>query len=175
MMPALFKVANKVGASMVPANKLSVSDVTEIKKHEGLRLTAYMPTANDVWTIGYGHTKTAKKGMVITEKEAEVLLKQDLQWAVEAVRKAVGEVQVTQNMFDAMVSLCFNIGAAGFTTSSVVRFLKKGDYYGAADSFRLWNKQRNKKTGVLEELRGLTIRREAERELFLRGYNGVGR
>jgi hypothetical protein len=38
--------------------RMRIKDVAMIKKSEGLRLVAYLPTPNDVWTIGYGHTKT---------------------------------------------------------------------------------------------------------------------
>ena len=59
------------------ASASKIKDVNIIKRHEGLRLTAYLPTPNDKWTIGYGHTKTAHSGMKITEAGAEELLRQD--------------------------------------------------------------------------------------------------
>ena len=53
--------------------RMYIKDVDMIKKSEGLRLVAYLPTPNDVWTIGYGHTKTATEGMKITKKGAVLL------------------------------------------------------------------------------------------------------
>ena len=60
--------------------KIGKQGLDLIKSFEGLELEAYMPTPIDVPTIGYGHTKTVKMGMVITEKQAEALLKKDLAW-----------------------------------------------------------------------------------------------
>lgn len=143
-----------------------LKNVELIKRHEGLRLQAYLPTPNDKWTIGYGHTKTAHKGMAITEERAEELLLQDLAWVEAAIKKLV-KAPLTQNQYDALASLIYNIGEGNFSGSSVCRRLNEKDYKGAADAFLMWNKQRNKKTGQLEVLRGLTKRREEERSLFL--------
>lgn len=145
---------------------VGVKNIDIIKRHEGLRLNAYLPTPNDRWTIGYGHTKTAHSGMVITKAEAEELLRKDLDWVEKAIAKLV-KVPLKQNQYDALASLIFNIGEGNFSKSSVLRKLNEKDYLGAADSFLMWNKQRNKKTGKLEELKGLTKRRIEERGLFL--------
>lgn len=149
-----------------PRKPSRVRRVDLIKKHEGLRLKAYKPTVNDVWTIGYGHTHTAKRGMVITEAQAEVLLREDLAWVRDVLRTTV-DVPVTQNQYDALASLIYNIGAGAFHKSTVRKRLNASDYAGAADAFLMWNKQRNRRTGRLEPLRGLTRRRQEERQLFL--------
>lgn len=144
---------------------MRTQNIDKIKDHEKLRLTAYLPTKNDVWTIGWGHTKTAKQGMVITEAQAEQLLRQDLDW-VEATIKRLVKVPLKQNQFDALASLIFNIGGGAFTKSTVLRKLNAGDYKGAADAFLMWDKQRDRQTGQMTKLRGLTIRRNEERALF---------
>lgn len=137
-----------------------VKNVDMIKEHEGLRLEAYLPTPNDVWTIGYGHTSTAKKDMVISEEQAETLLRQDIAWVEDAINKNV-VVSLTQNQYDALASLVYNIGAGAFAKSTLLRMLNMGDYAGAAEQFGRWNKQKGK------VLNGLTRRREEERKLFL--------
>ena len=139
---------------------MKIDNISLIKKHEGLRLEAYLPTPNDVWTIGYGHTHTAKQGQKITEAQAEALLRKDITWAEEAVNKSV-VVPLTQNQFDALVSFVFNVGAGAFGSSTLLRLLNSKDYEGAANQFLRWNKQK----GVV--LKGLTKRREEERKLFL--------
>jgi lysozyme len=144
---------------------MKVSNIDIIKKHEGLRLTAYMPTKDDVWTIGWGHTKTARQGMTISQAQAETLLRQDLDW-VEKTIKTLVKVPLKQNQFDALASLIFNIGGNAFSKSTVLRRLNAGDYSGAADAFLMWDKQRDRKTGKMNTLRGLTIRRNEERALF---------
>lgn len=144
---------------------MKTKNIDKIKKHEALRLTAYLPTKDDVWTIGWGHTKTARQGMVITEAQAEDLLRQDLAWVEDTIKRLV-KVPLEQNQFDALASLIFNIGGAAFAKSTVLRKLNEGDYKGAADAFLMWDKQRDKQTGKMNKLRGLTIRRTEERALF---------
>ena len=139
---------------------MKVHNIDIIKKHEGLRLEAYLPTPNDVWTIGYGHTHTTQKGMKITEGQAESLLRKDITWVEKAVNKLV-VVPLTQNQFDALSSLVFNIGEGGFSSSTLLRLLNVGDYEGSANQFLRWNKQKGR------VLNGLTKRREEERKLFL--------
>ena len=53
--------------------QMSQTGVALLKHFEGLELEAYQDSVG-VWTIGYGHTKHAIKGMVITEEEAEEML-----------------------------------------------------------------------------------------------------
>lgn len=144
---------------------MRIKNVDAIRDHEKLRLTAYLPTKNDVWTIGWGHTKTAKQGMVITEAQAEQLLRDDLAWVEETLDNLV-KVPLTQNQRDALGSLIFNIGATNFSKSTVLRKLSAKDYLGAADAFLMWNKQKDKQTGQMVVLNGLTKRRQQERNLF---------
>jgi lysozyme len=105
--------------------------------------------------------------MVISEEVAEDLLREDLDWVEKAIDKWV-KVDLTQNQYDALASLVFNIGEGNFAKSSVLRWTNSKNFVAAADSFLLWNKQRNKTTGKLEVLNGLTTRRRKEKELFLK-------
>ena len=131
-----------------------------IKQFEGLRLQAYIPTPDDVPTIGYGHIRTAKMGMKITEKGAVALLKQDLAWVEAAVNKHV-KVALTQPQYDALCSFVYNLGATNFRRSTLLKRLNEGNYTAAANELPRWNKQGK------QVLRGLTRRREAERALFI--------
>jgi lysozyme len=133
-----------------------------IKRNEGLRLDSYQDVAG-VWTIGYGDTgPDVRSGMSITPQQAEERLLKRLAREFEpAVRDAIKGAAVTQNQFDAMVSLAYNIGVGAFSGSSVARKHKAGDYQGAADAFRLWNKAGGRVWP------GLSRRREEERSLYL--------
>tara|TARA_R110000823_G_scaffold314640_2_gene444225 strand:- start:202 stop:642 length:441 start_codon:yes stop_codon:yes gene_type:complete len=144
---------------------MRIKNIDAIKRHEALRLTSYLPTKNDVWTIGWGHTKNAKPNMTITEAQAEQFLREDLVWVEDAIDRLV-KVPLTQNQNDALGSLIFNIGAGAFSKSTVLRRLNARDYRGAADAFLMWNKQRDRQTGNMNVLRGLTRRREEERAMF---------
>lgn len=143
------------------ARRIGPAGLALIKSFEGCRLTAYRCPAG-VWTIGYGSTGAhVREGMTISPERAEALLRGDLARFEAAVAKAVPAA--TQNQFDAMVSLAFNIGVAAFAKSTVARKAKAGDHAGAAAAFSLWNKAGGK------VLPGLTRRRAAEAELYRKG------
>lgn len=131
---------------------------TIIKSFEKCKLIAYMPTPNDVPTIAYGHTKGVKMGDKVTPEQAEQFLCDDLEWVENCINKYV-TVTLKQNQFDALASLIFNIGCTNFKNSTLLRLLNQGD--DCSGQFLRWNKQGN------EVLRGLTLRREEERRLFL--------
>lgn len=101
--------------------KTSESGINLIKKHEGLRLLAYLCPAN-VWTIGYGHTGGVKKGERITEEQAEQYLRADLAKAEMIVNTEAP--WINQNQFDALVSFVFNVGGGNFRKSTLLRLLK---------------------------------------------------
>lgn len=134
-----------------------------IKRFESLRLDAYLCPAK-VWTIGWGHTAGVDPGMRITEQRACELLAEDIE-AVERELPSVIHVPLTQGQHDALVSLCFNLrgGPSGLPhiAPRLVKKLNSGDFAGASVEFL----DINRANGSV--LRGLTIRRHAERELFL--------
>lgn len=155
----------------VETQPTSVERIDMIKKHEALRLEAYLPTAHDVWTIGWGHTSTARQGMTITKAQAEQLLREDLAWVRDVLDKEV-KVPLTQPQYDALASFVFNLGGANFRSSTLLKRLNAKDYVGAANELLRWDKQRQ--NGKMVTLKGLTKRRREERELFLQGTKSKG-
>ncbi|WP_244651262.1 lysozyme [Rhizobium sp. CFBP 8762] len=144
--------------------KTSANGRKLIAEHEGNMLTAYQDSVG-VWTIGVGHTSAAgapvvTKGMKITAAQSDEILSRDLANTEKEVRDLL-KVDVTQNEFDALVSLGFNIGGTALGKSTLIRKLNAGDWAGAADQFLVWNKAKGR------VLAGLTKRRKAERTLFL--------
>lgn len=131
-----------------------------IRQFEGLRLSAYKCSAG-VPTIGYGTTKGVKMGMEITKDEAERLFQEDVQRFVDHV-EALVKVPLNQNQIDALASFVYNVGPTAFANSTLLRVLNAGLYKDASDQFLRWNKAAN------NVVAGLTRRRIAERELFLR-------
>ncbi len=101
--------------------KTSQKGIDFIKRHEALRLNAYLDAAG-VWTIGYGHTSTAKKGMTITEAEAEKLLVDDLKHAEDEINSH--NLPLKQHQFDALASFVFNVGTGAFRTSTLLKRIK---------------------------------------------------
>ncbi len=130
-----------------------------IKDFEGLRLSSYRDAVG-VWTIGYGHTRTAGPGQRITNEQATALLRQDVATFEKAVSQAV-RVPITNNQFAALVSFAYNVGSGALNSSTLLRRLNAGDVSGAADEFLRWNRAGG------QVLAGLTRRRVAERDLFL--------
>lgn len=130
-----------------------------LKSFEGLRLRAYQDSVG-VWTIGYGTTSGVRPGQVITEAQAEALLKRDLDRFEAAVEDLV-TVPLNDDQFSALVSFTYNVGEGALASSTLLRLLNRRDYQGAADQFLRWNRAGG------AELAGLTRRRRAERALFL--------
>ncbi|QGH60183.1 lysozyme [Serratia proteamaculans] len=133
-----------------------------IKGFEALRLIAYPDpgTGGKPWTIGWGHTKGVKQADHITQEQAEQFLSDDLAVFELTVNSAVKR-PMTQNQFDAMVSLAFNIGGPSFAQSTLVNKFNAGDVQGAADQYPRWKFSDGK------VMPGLVKRRAAERETFL--------
>jgi len=133
---------------------ISADGVAAISTREGFKLQAYRDVKG-IWTIGVGHTgPEVHRGLVWTIEVVEITLANDLERFVAAVNN-VG-CSLTQNEFDACVSLAFNIGVGGFEGSSVVKQLKAGNKQAAADDFLMWEKPPS-----------LRARREGERRQFL--------
>jgi lysozyme len=143
-----------------------------IKDAESLRLKAYRCPA-DKWTIGYGDTgPDVVPGLVITADEAEERFNRRLAEEFEPGVEQLLAVEVTGNQFSALVSFAYNAGLENFAGSTLLRKLNAGDFDAAAAEFGRWNKKREKNTGRMVVLPGLTARRAAERELFLTPGDG---
>jgi len=141
--------------------QVSQNGLDLIKHFEGLRLEAYKDPAGVV-TIGYGHTKTAALGQVITEKGAETLLKSDVEDHSAPIERLV-KVPLTQWEYDALCSFVFNVGVTAFKNSTLLKKLNAGDKAGAAKEFDKWIYAGGR------VLNGLKTRRAAERKLFETG------
>jgi lysozyme len=139
--------------------RVSQRGIDLIQKHEGLRLQSYVCPAGK-WTIGYGHTRTARPGQQITAEQAEELLRQDIAFAELAVR-ALG-VQLRQGQYDALVSFVYNVGVGAFRNSTLRQMVidRKPDAEVAAQ-FGRWVYAGNRR------LPGLVNRRNDEAALYL--------
>lgn len=131
-----------------------------IRQFEGLRLSAYRCAAG-VPTIGWGTTKGVKMGQTITRDEAGRLLCEDAQRFADHVAALV-KVPLNQNQIDALVAFVYNIGPHAFGKSTMLKLINQGLLDDAANQFLRWNRAGD------QVLAGLTRRRIAERELFLR-------
>ena len=102
--------------------KISYIGLDLIKSYETLQLTAYRALKTEKYlTIGYGHYGSdVKEGQTITKEEATELLQQDVQTAENELNQLIKQnVLLTQNQFDALCSLVFNIGVGKFRKSTL--------------------------------------------------------
>ena len=143
--------------------ELSRNGINFIKREEGENLTGYLDSRG-VPTIGVGHTgkvgtRPVTAGMIVTTDISDALLMDDIAWVEETIKNNV-KVALTQNQYDALCSLVFNIGAGAFISSSVLKKLNASDYKGAAEAMLMW-----KRAGNDPEI--LLPRRKREYKLFL--------
>ena len=143
--------------------RISENGIEFIRQLEGEKLTAY-PDIVGIWTIGVGHTgfvdgKPVARGMAITKEKSKEILTADLKRFESAVNDAV-KVTLTQNQFDALVSLAFNIGEGAFARSMLVNKLNAGDKKGAAEQFLVWKNAGGRVS------QGLLNRRQKEKAMF---------
>ncbi|MBO9710559.1 MAG: lysozyme [Caulobacter sp.] len=134
-----------------------------IKGYEKCRLKAYLPTKDDVPTIGWGSTgPDIRLGMVWSQAQADARFSADLARFAGKVASLTGSSPTTQAQFDALVSFAYNVGYGdgGLKTSTLLRMHKAGDYAGAALQFARWDKQAGK------PLVGLARRRAAEAQIY---------
>lgn len=139
----------------VASLSLSAATLVGMALHEGYRGDAYLPTPNDVPTIGFGTTSGVKMSDRITPERALVRLLADASTFEQAVKRCA-PVPMHDHEFQAFVSLTYNIGAGAFCGSTLARKLNAGDYTGACNEILRWDRQAGK------TLPGLTKRRQDE-------------
>ena len=146
--------------------KIGDAGIALIKEFEGFRKAPYLCSAG-VPTIGFGSTmyadgkKVKMSDVSISEATALELFHTTLHKYEQTVDKAI-IIPLTQNQFDACVSLCYNIGQGNFASSTLVKEINKGESKEkTSEQFLRWNKA----MGVVSA--GLSRRRKAEQKLYL--------
>lgn len=150
-------------------------------------LTAY-DLGDGAYTIGYGHAvfKDPSRGdnggkyeflpkyeniipgkTKITPKQAEILLKDDIKIAEDGLNHILNDwesqgikPEINQNMYDAMISMIFNMGIQNFRMSEFIQMIKRGDMKSAS------NEIKNISSHMFNKYPGLEIRRKKESQLF---------
>jgi len=150
-------------------NEITTLDTTGlnfIKREEGCILHPYLDQVG-IPTIGYGltyypHTgsKVTMKDPPITQLQANAMFFLILKPYCLAVYSTTRD-DLTQNEFNALVSLAYNIGTGGFKSSTVHK-LVDAHINGQAlrDAFHMWNKANHKVVKDLDD------RREREYQLY---------
>jgi len=147
-----------------------------IKHHEGVRYKPYQCPAK-LWTIGVGHVLYPDQGKIpidqrggyqlrqednrqFSKEEVDAILRDDLQRFERGVHTYC-PVNLTQGMFDGLVSFAFNVGLGTLQRSTLRQKLLRGDKEGAAEELLKYCMAGGK------VLKGLQKRRIDERALFL--------
>ena len=129
-----------------------------IKSFEGCRLSAYKCPAG-VWTIGYGRTQGVYEGMVITQEQADNMLREDVKYYADAVDRYNSRFNFNQAEFDSLTSFTYNCGVGSLQAVMSCCNTKQE----LAEECKLYNKG----GGVV--LAGLVRRRAEEYKLFMSG------
>lgn len=135
-----------------------------IESFEGRRHTAYPDpaTGGKPWTVGIGSTgPDVVPGLTWTDTEIDERFTADLRRFEVGINKML-LVPVTQNQFDSLVSLNYNIGLHNFQSSTLLKLLNRGEHWKAAGEFTRWSFANG------QQMPGLLRRRRAEMELFVR-------
>lgn len=147
--------------------KISSNGIELIKQFEGISLVPYLCPAN-IPTIGWGNTfyenmeKVTMQDGPITREKADSLFNFLVTTNFVNVVNRLVIVDINQNQFDALVSFVYNLGSGNFEKSTLLKKVNQSDFISASLEFEKWNKANGK------ILKGLTKRRLAEKELFLK-------
>lgn len=164
---------------LLTARKMSANAAeTIIKKFEADNdvkryLKAYQDSAG-VWTLGWGSIwhydlkRRVQKGDEIDEATALRYMRKEIDSLTPKIESLV-KVPINANEKAALVSLAYNIGPNAFAISTLLRLLNEGKPRTlVAEQFLVWNKITDLATGKKIPLQGLTNRRIAEKDLFLK-------
>jgi lysozyme len=145
--------------------KLNNSGYLLITEFEGFSAKPYLCSAK-VPTIGFGNTYYTN-GTKVTLLDKEITRVQAFEMFKSIVDKFASKVSklvtspLNQNQFNALVSLAYNIGIAGFTNSTLLKKVNINHNDKSIElEFLKWNKV-NKK-----EVAGLTRRRLYESKVY---------
>ncbi|MBQ8042460.1 MAG: lysozyme [Alphaproteobacteria bacterium] len=134
----------------------------------GRPVNPYAPLPSGA-TIGYGHLirRGEDYAQGLTEQQAIDLLAADVSIAERAVQDNI-TVNLTQNQYDALVALVYNIGVGAFKHSTVLKYINNPEFHSIIypdleSAWRAWNRTQGKVSN------GLVRRRHCEWNMFSRG------
>lgn len=115
-------------------------------KEEGNVLKPYLDSVG-VPTIGVGMTYYPDTGKKVTMKDKPLTKEQSIAYFKQMVKSyetavwSVTRDDINQNQFNALVSLCYNIGIGAFKGSTVVKRVNKNpNDPRIAEAFEMWKK-----------------------------------
>ncbi len=146
-----------------------------LKRWEGFRANRYQDgvrNGDPVYSIGYGHAEygdtpptTIPVDMTVTDEEATVFLKADAARKAHFIDVRV-KVPITTYQFSALTSLAYQYGNGRLDNTQLFPILNTGNHVDASVLMLTLNA-----TTAGKVLRGLSIRRACEVEMFVRQIN----
>lgn len=136
-----------------------------IREFEGCKLYRY-PDSAGLPTIGIGHLiRPGESFNIITQEQAEALLKADMQQAVRSVLRLITR-PLTDNQYAALLSFTFNTGGGALQSSTLRMKCNRGEDRAVPAEFLRWQMVRDPKTKLYKRSAGLLRRRKAEAALY---------
>lgn len=152
----------------------SVSDngINFIENQESFSSVPYRGVDYQNETIGFGHViKPGENFTSLTLDEGNLLLREDLKTYEKSVHDEFKDVPLNQNQYDALVSLCYNLGPNIWSKINLTTDIKS---YAAADVIQKDFESLDHVNGA--EVAGLKNRRHREFLIFEYGdYDGTGK
>lgn len=133
-----------------------------IAKFEGFSATPYNdPPGSTKYSIGFGHQiQPGENYTRITLEEAKALLAKDTANAQRVVRETITR-PLTEDQFNALTSLVYNIGEAAFKAGTIPTKVNAGNFAAVANTMKAYNKSGGKVNPAL------VARRDAEASAFV--------
>lgn len=170
--------SKKIVAGVVVA---AASLLTFVSGWEGESLPVYADKlAGGLPTVCNGHTgPDVKLGDVWTPEQCAATLHKDVVKHGQGILSCF-PVAVNQHEYEAYASLAFNLGIGAVCNSSIPQKLKEGRNLDACNTIlefnkvrdrtkpKVWNARKKVMEYPLVPVRGLTLRRQAERNLCLK-------
>jgi lysozyme len=148
---------------------ISVEGLAELANYECVTLKPYLDSGG-VKTVGVGSTvsdipdlSTWDWDRTLTIKEAIDIYRNSLKKYIKGVNETL-KVDIDQQLFDALVSITYNIGISGMKSSTFMRLVNaSASRQRIANAMALWHKDNGK------VVPGLINRRRKETDLILSG------
>ncbi|NJO58799.1 MAG: lysozyme [Richelia sp. RM2_1_2] len=178
--PSFTNSANITEVVKQKPSTISTSDsgVADLLEAEGFKNLSYADA--DARSIGVGHKLTSQEinlgaidingqlvtwGDGLTNQQVTELFYQDLAKFDQTIRNSV-KVPLNQDQHDALVHFAYNIGTPGFTNSTLLKELNKGNYDVVSSELARWRYSTNPSTGQKEINSVLANRREKEIQMW---------
>ena len=123
-----------------------------------------------VWTICDGLTRGVRRGQVETREGCALRVERELVIVGTSMLACVPTLREPGRDYQrwAIVSLAYNAGTSAICSSTAAKRFRARDWRAGCEAFLRWDKAGR----PLRSIRGLTLRRQRERQICLTGLTG---